>query len=153
MSEYTLRPGTAADIETMARHRALMFADMGDGTPETRAEMSERFAPWVLERLASGEYHAWLIECDGGVVAGAACWEKPRHPGLRGTHPRVAYVLNVYTDPEHRGRGLARMLMEHILGWARAEGFATVELHASDEGRPLYEKLGFGQTNEMRLVL
>ncbi|MBK6661757.1 MAG: hypothetical protein IPG47_03055 [Thermoflexaceae bacterium] len=34
MSEYTLRPGTAADIETMARHRALMFADMGDGTPE-----------------------------------------------------------------------------------------------------------------------
>lgn len=73
VSEYTLRPGTAADIETMARHRALMFADMGDGTPETRAEMSERFAPWVLERLASGEYHAWLIECDGGVVAGAAC--------------------------------------------------------------------------------
>ena len=62
-------------------------------------------------------------------------------------------MLNVYTNPEHRGRGLARMLMEHILGWARAQGFATVELHASDEGRPLYEKLGFGQTNEMRLVL
>ena len=25
--------------------------------------------------------------------------------------------------------------------------------HASDEGRPLYESLGFRQTNEMRLVL
>ena len=37
-------------------------------------------------------------------------------------------------------RGLGRELMEHLL---RAAGDATVTLFATDQGRPLYEKLGF----------
>ena len=59
----------------------------------------------------------------------------------------------MYTDPAHRRRGLARRLMETMIAWARAEGHATLYLHASDEGRGLYESLGFAPTNEMRLVL
>jgi hypothetical protein len=35
--------------------------------------------------------------------------------------------------------------------WCRADGFHGVVLHASDEGRPLYESMGFQTTNEMRL--
>ena len=40
--------------------------------------------------------------------------------------------------------------MEHIIAWARAERLDRLVLHASDEGRALYERLGFIQTNEMR---
>ncbi len=38
-----------------------------------------------------------------------------------------------------------------ILDWLKQRGFRAVNLHASAEGRPLYEKLGFEATNEMRL--
>jgi hypothetical protein len=38
-----------------------------------------------------------------------------------------------------------------ILDWIKKRGLRSVNLHASDEGRPLYEKLGFSATNEMRL--
>jgi hypothetical protein len=38
-----------------------------------------------------------------------------------------------------------------ILEWLKQRGFRAVNLHASREGRPLYEKLGFEATNEMRL--
>lgn len=62
-------------------------------------------------------------------------------------------VVNVYTDPSHRRQGIARKLMEVIIDWCRSEGFGSVLLHASDEGRPLYESLGFTPTNEMRLML
>ena len=44
-------------------------------------------------------------------------------------------------------------MMEALLGWCRGQGFRSVALHASEEGRPLYEKLGFHHTNEMRLKL
>jgi GNAT superfamily N-acetyltransferase len=44
---------------------------------------------------------------------------------------------------------LARALMAAILEWCRAQGIAKVTLHASDEGRPLYQSLGFTATNEM----
>ena len=64
-----------------------------------------------------------------------------------------AYVLNVYTELAHRRRGIARQLTEHIVGWCRERGVARVALHASVDGRPLYEQLGFVATNEMRLQL
>lgn len=40
--------------------------------------------------------------------------------------------------------------MRHILDWARQERLDRLVLHASDDGRPLYERLGFAATNEMR---
>jgi GNAT superfamily N-acetyltransferase len=59
-------------------------------------------------------------------------------------------VLNVYVEPHWRRRGLARRLMQEILEWAPTAGVARLVLHASREGRPLYEALGFTATNEMR---
>jgi GNAT superfamily N-acetyltransferase len=62
--------------------------------------------------------------------------------------------LNVYTEPAHRRRGLARRLMHEMLGWCRARRVARVVLHASDDGAALYASLGFlRKTNEMSLVL
>jgi len=62
-------------------------------------------------------------------------------------------ILNVYTGPPHRHRGLARHLMGVILDWCRANRVEIVILHSSDEGRPLYESLGFERTREMRIEL
>jgi GNAT superfamily N-acetyltransferase len=65
-----------------------------------------------------------------------------------------AYLPNVYVDDEHRRRGLARRLTETVLAWCRERGMGRVVLHASDEGRSLYESLGFvASPREMRLVL
>jgi hypothetical protein len=41
--------------------------------------------------------------------------------------------------------------MQTILAWFKERGLRAVNLHASAEGRGLYEKLGFEATNEMRL--
>lgn len=62
-----------------------------------------------------------------------------------------AVILNVYTEPEFRRRGVARQVMTAILEWTKAYGLRAANLHAGDEGRSLYEKLGFEATNEMRL--
>ena len=43
--------------------------------------------------------------------------------------------------------------MMTILAWLREQGLQSVDLHASDAGRHLYETLGFEPTNEMRLRL
>ena len=61
--------------------------------------------------------------------------------------------MNVYTEPAHRRRGLSRRLMSELIAWCRAHGITRITLHASTDGRPLYEGLGFTPTNEMRLVL
>jgi len=39
------------------------------------------------------------------------------------------------------------------VAWCGRNGFRSVALHASEDGRALYEELGFSGTNEMRLRL
>ena len=62
-------------------------------------------------------------------------------------------LLNVNVERSHRPRGLARRLMETALEWCRINSLEVVILHASDEGRALYEALGFTPANEMRRLL
>jgi GNAT superfamily N-acetyltransferase len=59
----------------------------------------------------------------------------------------------MFTEPEYRRRGLARLLLEEMVKWCRRESFPVVTLHASDEGRPVYTAMGFVPSNEMRLHL
>jgi GNAT superfamily N-acetyltransferase len=62
-------------------------------------------------------------------------------------------VVSMWTEPSHRRRGLGSLVMDAILTWCRVRGIRRLTLHASDEGRPLYERFGFRATNEMRLEL
>ena len=47
------------------------------------------------------------------------------------------------TRPEHRRKGVARQMMDHLIGQARARGLRHATLQASAMGEPLYSQLGF----------
>jgi GNAT superfamily N-acetyltransferase len=102
--------------------------------------------------MPAGTFRSWLVEYQGAIVAGGGLQ-------LRTLMPRPGYVqqepegliVSMWTEPEHRRRGLGRMVVEAIMAWGRANGITRFTLHASDAGRPLYELYGFAQTNEMRL--
>jgi len=65
---------------------------------------------------------------------------------------RQGVILNVFTEPEWRRRGIAALLMKTIIEWSREQCLEELVLHASDDGRALYEQLGFVSTNEMRFI-
>jgi GNAT superfamily N-acetyltransferase len=56
---------------------------------------------------------------------------------------RLAWVGMVLTRVRFRGRGYARRLLTETLKLADQKGIETVKLDATDQGQPLYEKLGF----------
>jgi len=151
MPKYIVRKGTAEDLDKIALHRVSMFRDMGS---ITESEMDELKAASLREldtMMAHGEYLAWLVECDAAVVAGGGMIIRrllPRPKHLSGG--RDAQILNVFTDPGHRKKGVARLLMTEMMKWCRENGIDRISLHASDAGRHLYESLGFSPTNEMR---
>jgi GNAT superfamily N-acetyltransferase len=152
-SEVFIRPATVADSPIILHHRRAMFEDMGDGTPAELDAMEASSGPWLSKALADGSYRGWLAEAAGRVIAGGGVLIYPFPSRPADMRTQRAIVLNVYTEPEYRHRGIARQLMLAILDWLRTEGFNYVDLHASEFGRPLYESLGFKPTNEMRLKL
>ncbi len=154
MSIYQIRPATSRDLEAVLYHRRRMFEDMGFTDQQALEAMLASSTPLLRRGLADGTYRSWLVEMPGvGIVAGGGViiLSFQSHPS--DPRPQRAWVVNMFTEPEHRRRGLARRLMEAILEWCRAEGMRSLYLHASDDGRRLYESLGFEATNEMRIAL
>lgn len=63
-----------------------------------------------------------------------------------------AYIMNMYTRPEYRRRGIAFGTLELLVEDAEKRGVTAISLEATDMGRPLYEKYGFVQMeSEMEL--
>ncbi|GGJ35104.1 GNAT family N-acetyltransferase [Deinococcus roseus] len=150
---YTFRLATLNDLETLVTHRFEMFSDMGMGEKMDIAAMRKAFIPWVKAQMEAGTYLTFLAEQDGQVVAGAALMLVNWPPGHLDASPMRGYLLNVYTHPEHRRKGLARMLVDQVMDECRRRKIKALSLHASEHGRPMYEKLGFQNTNEMRIIL
>jgi ribosomal protein S18 acetylase RimI-like enzyme len=151
---FETRVATAADAELIADHRWRMYAEMGHGNEESLRGMVESFILWVRERLADGRYVGWLGVGEAQqVVAGAGMWLMDFPPHWLDPQPLRAYLLNFYVAPEVRGRGLAFALLRTAVEEARRRGIKVVSLHASNAGRPIYERSGFEATNEMMLYL
>jgi GNAT superfamily N-acetyltransferase len=143
MPEYRVRLATLADIDVLVRHRLSMFTEMG--MTFDAPLIDTLFRAWLRETMPVGEYRAWLCETDTGEVAGGVGITLLRWPPgpLAVRSERIAFVYNMYTEPPHRRRGLARRLMETIHGWCAAHDVGAVALNAAPDARHLYRTLGY----------
>ena len=153
MHDFTIRLATVADIPTLIYHRRSMWLDMGRRGEEAFEVMEAAADEYFHIAIPKGLYRGYLAEVDSRVVGGGGLVISPWPGQLRQRKPYRAMILNIYVEKEFRRRGIARAIMETMITWCRENEFVNVGLHASDEGRPLYEKLGFKPTNEMRLDL
>ncbi len=82
---------------------------------------AEQARPWWLEPPPG----TTVVAVDGDEVLGSAK-AGPNRPG-RGAHVATASFM---VAPEHQGRGVGRALGGHLLGWARSEGYRSMQFNA-----------------------
>ncbi len=156
---FDVRLATPDDAPVLARHRFEMFRDMDRCTAAVGEALRAAAEPVIREWVGGGSYIGFLATPAGrpGEVAGGAGIQlrpllpRPSDDGAALVSGPEAYVLNVFVERAWRRRGVARLLMRHVLDWVREHGIARCTLHPSAEGKPLYESLGFAPTSEMRL--
>jgi GNAT superfamily N-acetyltransferase len=143
-ADYRVRSATIADVDVLVRHRIAMFTEMG--VPLDAALLDQAFRAWLADMMPACTYRAWLAEAGGEVAGGGGITILPWPPGPRYAGDRLAFVYNVYTEPAHRRRGLARLIMDHIHDWCRENGITSMALNASRDGKPLYEAMGYAES-------
>jgi len=153
LDQITIRNATPEDIPALLHQRRGMYEDMGYTDDAAIAKMLSTSRTYLEDAMRNGSFRAWLAIVNQVPVAGAGLIINPWLSHPYDQQCRQATILNVYTDPQFRRRGIARLLMNTIIEWCREQGFAHVSLHASKDGRPLYVSLGFEPTSEMRLKL
>ena len=114
--------------------RLMKPADLASATDlSTLAGWNQTLEDWrmLLDLAPDG---CFGIEVDGRLVATTT---------LVSYQQRLAWIGMVLTHPDYRGRGFARRLVAGALERTDSLGIETVKLDATEQGRPLYESLGF----------
>lgn len=139
-----IRQATQADIPALVSLRMGLFCEVGElSDPLADLDLWQATSAYFSTTQADDSARSWVAEVGDEVVASGtlALFVRPPYPGnLSG---REAYLLNMYTLPAYRKQGIASALLDAMVSHACAEQLGKVWLHASDEGRPLYERIGF----------
>jgi len=145
------------DIEELVRLRiAYMIDDFGQISEYEKACM-EKQLPEYFERKLGKELIAFVARAEGRLVAAAYLLivEKPSNPFL--PNGFEGEVLSVYTEEEYRGNGICSQLIKNLIGYGKEKELCRINLMATEEGYPIYKKLGFEDKvqnyKDMRLKL
>ena len=125
--ELTFRPADLPDLELLAESRLRAI--------RTYRRLSETTP--LPEGLAEDQ-----LVATGGIDFRR---EMPTYHNPLGMS---GHIMNIWTDPDFRGQGIARRILDILTAEAGKRGCLTVSLHATAMGRPLYEKYGFTATDD-----
>ncbi len=119
-----------------------VFSLPEDGDVTALTEANRRY---YERHLGDGTHTACFArDRETGEILGCGgiCYQEempsPDSPG--GT---CGYLMNIYTVPSCRGKGIGRRTVEFLLRDARSRGTGKICLESTEAGRPLYERLGF----------
>ena len=133
----------ASDIASLVELRlAYLEEDHGPLAPDAAAILAGRLPGYFRAHLGRDLF--CCVAREGARIATCAFLlivEKP--PGPAFMNGRTGTVLNVYTRPEYRRRGLGRRMMARLIEEARAREVCALSLKATDAGQPLYRSVGF----------
>lgn len=153
MDGFAIRRADADDIETLIGARIGMLSDLGETDESVLAAVEAAFRDYLAEAMSDPAFEAWIAH-DGEEDIGTAIvvfYRLP--PGPRNPTGRIAHLLNVYVRPDRRRQGIATALVGHVVERAEQRGASVVDLIASDQGRHVYDRLGFTPSAAMRLSL
>ncbi len=150
--EITIRQAAVAGVPDLVRRRRAMSEAMGFDDAVQLAAADAAAAAYFAEAIPAGRFHGWLAITSAGAAVGSGGVVVDQHPpGPSNLSGQIGYIMNVVTAPRYRRQGIARRIMQVILKWLAEQGIQRVTLHTTEMGRPLYEELGFVDSNEMRL--
>lgn len=122
-----------------------------DCAPDGFGLVLERY---IREAMADGSFAAWVAEEQGRIIATSGICFYRIMPNYSNPTGSTAYIQNMYTLPEYRGRGLASNLFARLIEEARGRGCRKLSLHATETGRSVYARFGFTMTDhEMAYTL
>ena len=134
------RKANIEDVNQLVELRKKQLIDEGCYSENNiDAELEKYFSSSIInENLI-----VWIATEDESIVGtcGVCFFQYP--PSFSNVTGRIAYITNVYTRNEYRKQGIATKLLELINEEIKNKGCKFARLHASSQGKKLYEKIGF----------
>jgi DNA-binding MarR family transcriptional regulator/GNAT superfamily N-acetyltransferase len=138
---YILRPPEVGDIAWAAHRQAVLYA-REYGWDETFEAMVGEIGAAFIRNLDAGRERCWIAERDDRVVGAVLVVRQSDD---------VAKLRMLYVEPEARGLGIGRRLVDECIRFARWKGYKSLTLWTNDvliSARRIYEAAGFAKVKD-----
>lgn len=130
------------DILTETRIEVLRAANkLSDDTDMD--EVKEQTYNYYKKALYDGTHIVYLVFDERRFIGAGGVSFFQVMPTYHNPSGNKAYIMNMYTKPEYRRKGIAYKTLDMLVKEAKTRGITAISLEATDAGRPLYEKYGF----------
>ena len=151
MRSFKVSYAGKGDVDLLADHRKRMWLDIHPEYEEEVRATEKRTRKWIGDQLSKGSLVGLVVRTADGEVVGSGCiWLRDEQPRPTSMSLVVPYLMSMYTVKRFRRQGVASLIVKGALKWCREKGYDRIVLHASKEGRAVYEGFGFEPSNEMR---
>jgi predicted acetyltransferase len=105
--------------------------------------------------IKNDEFIGIVCEYDKKVISVAFLIIGEWPPNRKFLNGKIGTLLNVYTYPEYRKNGIVTNVIKMIIEEAKKQDVSIIDLHATEDGKNVYKKLGFSENEDksMRLKL
>ncbi|MCF0147209.1 MAG: GNAT family N-acetyltransferase [Clostridium sp.] len=134
------RRAIKSEISELVELRKKQLIDEGLEPKDNIDFELEEFFESTMEKGLLIQYVA--IEDNIIIATGGVCFYNlpPSYSNISG---KTAYITNMYTKDEYRGRGIATKLLNLLVDEVKRNGCKVIKLQASIHGKPVYKKFGF----------
>ncbi|MBD3191693.1 MAG: GNAT family N-acetyltransferase [Candidatus Heimdallarchaeota archaeon] len=148
------RAANLEDIDLLVNLRIEFLYEALALPKETPAKaLRKSLKNYFQRKMPKKEFIAWLAFNNDECIAtsGLSFYDVP--PVFSNPSGKKAYIMNMYTRPPWRRKGIGTELLKRLLEEIKTRRIKVVVLHATEMGKTLYEKFGFRETNEMELKI
>ena len=151
--EARYKKATIEDLDLLVDMRIKVLQAANMLSEETdMSEVRRCSYRYYKEALCNGSHTAYLVFDGNNVIGTGGASFFQVMPTYHNPSGRKAYIMNMYTDPVYRRRGVAYKTLDLLVRDIRKCGVSAISLEAIEMGKPLYEKYGFVKMqNEMEL--
>lgn len=143
---------TLKDIETIVDMKMKMSEELGINHI-FQDDIEEKIKQEYTKLYNEDKCFHYMIYEENRIVAIGGAVIKTDIPFCFFKTPYYGYIIDIYCIPEKRRNGYATKIIEAILALLKEKNIKVVKLKASENGKALYEKMGFYNSGEMELMI
>jgi GNAT superfamily N-acetyltransferase len=147
--ETTIRLARRDDIEQLVEMRQdFTFEDFDPSAAAIRPRYEADCRAFLSDAITSGKWHIWIAEVGERIASHAFVALIDKVPRPIRENARIAYLTNVYTRPDFRGRGIGAQIIRRAQAAAREADVELIIVWPSDESVDFYKREGFEEPDE-----
>lgn len=150
-----IREASIQEDLTIAKHFYQLWIDNYVPTNSIKSDWLDITLQFISQARQELYYKAFVAEIDNVVIGSVSCQLfAGLYPQIQeDSYRKYGYIWNVYVEAPYRAKGVGKKLTNLAVNYLKSIKCTRVILHASPSGKPVYDSLGFSDSNEMRLDL